>query len=291
MIEQQIVNGVSLGSVYAMVAVAMTLSIGVLNFLNFSIPGLFMIAGMVCWAALSGGLPWPVAVLLAFLTVAVCSIVVELLTWRWLRSAPHVVPLVSSMAFLLLFENIALVLWGSDVRSISLQAASVTLKIGTLSISVTQLCGLVVSALFVSCLIAFLQRTRIGRAVRVIAEDPDTATLLGVDVSRLAVVVFVVAGLFAAFAGLLFIVSYRQVQPFIGEAVGLKGISAMIVGGMGNIWGAIVGGLLIGLSEVLAIAYFGADYVDIFVFGLLLAVLIFRPTGLLRGTSAARFGI
>ena len=104
-------------------------------------------------------------------------------------------------------------------------------------------------------------------------------------------VVFIVAGAFAAFAGIIFALNYRQVHPFMGEVVGLKGISAMIIGGMGNIWGSIVGGLIIGLVEVLAIGYFGADFVDIAVFGLLLLILFVRPTGLFAGMTAARGGI
>jgi branched-chain amino acid transport system permease protein len=112
-----------------------------------------------------------------------------------------------------------------------------------------------------------------------------------VDINRVAAAVFVVAGLFAAFAGILFALNYRQVHPFMGEAVGLKAIAAMIVGGMGNIWGSIVGGLVIGLAEVFAIRYFGADFVDIAVFGLLLFILFVRPTGLFRGMQIARAGI
>jgi branched-chain amino acid transport system permease protein len=131
-----------------------------------------------------------------------------------------------------------------------------------------------------------LRRTRIGRALRTIAEDSDTALMLGVDIYRLVPLVFVISGLFAAFAGILFALNYRQVHPFMGEALGLKGISAMVVGGMGNIWGAIVGGLIIGLVEVLSIDAFGADFVDISIYGLLLAILILRPTGLFGGMPA-----
>jgi branched-chain amino acid transport system permease protein len=127
--------------------------------------------------------------------------------------------------------------------------------------------------------------------LRTIAEDSGTALMLGVNINRIVASVFVVSGLFAAFAGVLFALSYRQVDPFMGEAVGLKAISAMIVGGMGNIWGSIVGGLVIGLTEVFAIRYFGADFVDIAVFGLLLVILFVRPTGLFRGMQTARAGI
>ena len=125
-----------------------------------------------------------------------------------------------------------------------------------------------------------LARTRLGRALRTIAEDSDTALLLGVDIGRIVPVVFVMSGLFAAFAGVVFALNYRQVHPFMGEMVGLKAISAMIVGGMGNVWGSIAGGVIIGMVEVMSIGYFGADFVDIAVYGLLLLILFVRPTGL-----------
>jgi branched-chain amino acid transport system permease protein len=254
--SQQIVNGMMLGSIYAMVAVSLTLSIGVLKFLNFSIPGLFMIGG-----------------------------VVERFTWRWMRMAEEFVPLVSSMAFLILFENLAVAYWGSDLQSMPRLFASADWRIGNLVVSMPQLVGLVCSVGLIWGLSLLLARTRIGRGLRTIAEDSNTALLLGVDIHRLVPLVFVISGLFAALGGVLFALNYRQVHPFMGEALGLKGISAMVVGGMGNIWGAIAGGLVIGLAEVFSIDLFGADFVDISVYGLLLLILIVRPTGLFGGGS------
>jgi branched-chain amino acid transport system permease protein len=275
-----------LGSVYAMVGVALTLSIGVLKFLNFSIPGLFMIGAMAMWALIAAGLPWPFAAAGALGAGAVASLVVERFTWRWMRTAEPFVPLVSSMAFLILFEHLAVVYWGSELRSLPALFGSADLHVAGLIVSLPQLAGLACAIGLTWALTLVLSRTRTGRALRTIAEDSDTALLLGVDINRIVPLVFVVSGLFAALAGVVFALNYRQVQPFMGEAVGLKGISAMIVGGMGNVWGAIVGGLAIGLVEVMSIGYFGADFVDIAVYGLLLLILVLRPTGLFAGTIA-----
>ena len=291
MFGQQIINGVTLGSVYAMVAVALTLSIGVLNFLNFSIPGLFMIAGMATWALIHAGVSWPLAILAALAITAAVSLVVERFTWRWLRGADHFVPLVSSMAFLLLFEHLAVAWWGSEMRVLPPLFAGTDWRVGGFVIGLPQLAGLAVSIASIFGLSLLLKRTSMGRSLRTIAEDADTALLLGVDVNRLVPVVFALAGLFAAVAGVVFALNYRQVQPFMGEAVGLKGISAMIVGGMGNTWGAIAGGLIIGIAEVLSVGYVGANFVDISVFGLLLLILFVRPTGLFAGLPAGRGGI
>jgi branched-chain amino acid transport system permease protein len=277
-----------LGSIYAMVGVALTLSIGVLKFLNFSIPGLFMLGGMVTWALVRSGMPWPLAAGAALVVAAAASLVVERFTWRWMRLADEFVPLVSSMAFLILFENLAVAYWGSDLQSMPRLFASADWRIGNLVISVPQLVGLACSVALVWGLSLLLAKTGIGRALRTIAEDSDTALLLGVDIHRIVPLVFVISGLFAALGGILFALNYRQVHPFMGEALGLKGISAMVVGGMGNIWGAIAGGMIIGLAEVLSIDHFGADFVDISVYGLLLLILIVRPTGLFGGASVAR---
>ncbi|HEY7971589.1 MAG: branched-chain amino acid ABC transporter permease [Xanthobacteraceae bacterium] len=291
MIGQQIINGLMLGSVYAMVAVALTLSIGVLNFLNFSIPGLFMIAGMSTWALIHAGVPWPLAILAALAITTAVSLVVERFTWRWLRGAEHFVPLVSSMAFLLMFEHLAIAWWGSEMRVLPPLFAGTDWRIAGFVVSLPQLAGLMVSIASIWGLSALLKRTSLGRGLRTIAEDSDTALLLGIDIGRIVPIVFALAGLFAAIAGVLFALNYRQVQPFMGEAVGLKGISAMIVGGMGNTWGAIAGGLIIGIAEVLSVGYVGANFVDISVFGLLLLILFIRPTGLFAGLPAGRSGI
>ena len=274
------------GSIYAMIGVALTLSIGVLRFLNFSIPGLFMLGGMMTWMLVQQGLSWPIAGLGAVVIGAGAALIVERFTWRWMRGAHEFIPLVSSMAFLILFENLAVQYWGSDLKTVPRLFDSPDWRIDHLVISLPQLAGLVFSVALIACLSLLLRRTGVGRAVRTIAEDPDIALLLGVDVGRIVLFVFIISGVFAALAGVLFAINYRQVNPFMGEALGLKGISAMVVGGMGNIWGAIVGGLIIGLVETLSIQVFGADFVDMSVYGLLLLILVVRPTGLLGGASA-----
>ncbi|MGQ0650863.1 MAG: branched-chain amino acid ABC transporter permease [Betaproteobacteria bacterium] len=284
MLEQQLVNGLMLGSVYALVAVAFTLAIGVLNFLNFSIPGLFMVGGMLTWYLLRAQVPWPVAAVLAVASGGLLAILVERFTYRLMSRSAHFVPLVTSMAFLILFENLALIIWGSDVQRLPLPFESVSFRLGPTVVALPQLVGLGCAIAAVAFLDALLKRTRIGRGLRTIAEDPETAALLGVPVERVVPVVFIVGGLFTALGGFLFAVNYQQASPFMGEEVALKGISAMVVGGMGNIWGAILGGLLIGVVETFSIHWFGARAVDIGVYGLLLAILFVRPTGILGGT-------
>lgn len=283
MVEQQLINGLMLGSVYALIAVAFTLAIGVLNFLNFSLPGVFMVAGMLTWYLLRAQIWWPLAALLAVASGGLLSIIVERFTYRLMARSAHFVPLVTSMAFLILFENLVLIAWGSDLQRVAVPFETVSVRLGSTVIAVPQLVGLACALAAVATLDAVLKRTRLGRGLRTIAEDAETAALLGVPVARVVPVVFIVGGLFTALGGFLFALNYQQASPFMGEEIALKGISAMVVGGMGNIWGAILGGLLIGVVETFSISWFGARAVDIGVYGLLLAILFVRPTGLLGG--------
>jgi len=303
---QQIVNGLMLGGVYVMVAVAFTLTIGMLNFLNFTIPALFMISAMVFWATMSGGfgesfdplfgtlipeyLQWVVGVVLALTAAIVCSLIIERFTYRYMKTrygdaTEHAIPLVSSLGFLIILEHVVIMIWGTDPMSVTSPFESTTIRVGGVLIGIPQLISLLLSIAIVAVLHQLLKRTRIGRALRSIAENPDTALLLGVDVQRIVPVVYVVTGLLCAIAGILFAINYRTVGPFVGEQVATVAIAGMVLGGLGNIWGAILGGLIVGMLETLSTYWFGADIVKVPIWGLLLIVLVIKPTGLF-GQSA-----
>ncbi|WP_445216127.1 branched-chain amino acid ABC transporter permease [Bradyrhizobium sp. Pa8] len=287
MIAQQIVNGLMLGGVYVMIAVAFTLAIGVLNFLNFSIPGIFMIAGMVSWAALKSGQHWLLAFGLALVASAIIGLSVYLLTYRPSSDSDPEVPLVSSLGFLVLLENLVVLWLGSDQQSFPALIADFNFRAGSIIVGGAQALSLALSFAFVVVLSISLHFTNLGRQVRAIAESRRTALVLGVNVGSVVPRVFVLGAVFTGIGGILFAISYLQVSSTMGESIGFKGISAMIIGGMGNIWGAVAGGLLIGLVEILSTQFLGADFVNISVYGLLLALLIARPEGLF-GAAAAR---
>ena len=290
---QQIVNGLLLGGVLAFVAVAFTLTIGVLNFLNFTIPALFMIAGMVSWALASPGShwlgfrwPWPAAIVAGALVAAFASIVVERCTYRYFKvrfgdATEHALPLVSSLGFLIIFENMALLLWGSDPQRMELPLSDANVHWAGLVIGVPPLISLVMAFGMVFAITVLIKRTRIGRALRAISENPDAAGLMGIEVQRIVPVVFMVSGLLAALAGILYGASYGTVSPYMGDTVATDAIAAMVIGGLGNIWGAVAGGLLVGMIKVLSISLLGAEVEKIPVWGVLLLVLVLRPAGLL----------
>ena len=290
---QQIINGLMLGSIYISVAVAFTLAIGILNFLNFTIPALYMLAGMVGWSlsqygvpfGLSGPINWAFALFIGIICAILASLLVERFTYRYFKmkhgdATEHAIPLVSSLGFLLIFEYIILIAHGSDTRGFSTAFSNLDWRIGSFIISIPQLLSLVFSILLVAGLSVLLKRSKVGRALRAIAENPDAATIMGIDVDRIVPIVFILIGFLCGISAAIFAINYHEVSPYMGDHVGTKAIAAMVIGGLGSVWGAIAGGLIVGLSETLSIYFFGASSAQITVWGLLLVLLVFRPTGL-----------
>jgi branched-chain amino acid transport system permease protein len=290
---QQIINGLMLGSIYISVAVAFTLAIGILNFLNFTIPALYMLAGMVGWSlsqygvpfGLSGPINWAFALFIGIICAILASLLVERFTYRYFKmkhgdATEHAIPLVSSLGFLLIFEYIILIAHGSDTRGFSTAFSNLDWRIGGFIISIPQLLSLVFSILIVAGLSVLLKRSKVGRALRAIAENPDAATIMGIDVDRIVPIVFILIGFLCGISAAIFAINYHEVSPYMGDHVGTKAIAAMVIGGLGSVWGAIAGGLIVGLSETLSIYFFGASSAQITVWGLLLVLLVFRPTGL-----------
>ncbi len=298
-IAQQIASGLMLGAIYLTVAVAFTLTIGVLNFLNFTIPTMFMLAGMLAWGlnsmglfAVAGRWSWLVALGVGIVASVLASLIVERFTYRYQRTrhgdaTEHAIPLVSSLGFLLIFEHLVLIAFGSEAQRFPVPFKA-DIHLFGIVIGLPQLASLLLALAIVAVLTAVLKRTRMGRALRTIAENPDTASLLGVEVGRVVPVVFVLSGLLAGLAGALFTVNYGEVSPFMGENVGSKAIAGMVLGGLGSIWGAIAGGLIVGLAETLSIHFFGGDSVQMTVWGLLLVVIIVRPQGLFGRPSVGK---
>lgn len=298
---QQLLNGLMLGSVYVTVAVAFTLTIGVLNFLNFTIPTLFMLSGMAAWAltkwglpfGLTGPVPWPVALVIAIVITIAASLLVERFTFRYMKTkygdaTEHAIPLVSSLGFLLIIENMIRIGYGTDPQRMAAVSWDTTVDLGGILLRVPQLTSLAVAFVIVAGLNWVLKQSRVGRGLRAIAENPDAANILGVDSKRLVPVIFMLTGLLCGLAGILFALNYGEVSPGMGEEIGSKAIAGMVIGGLGSIWGAVLGGLLIGMAEMLTIHFFGADTVQVVVWGLLLAALFVRPQGLLGHHSIGK---
>lgn len=293
LVLQQVINGVMLGAVYVTVALAFNLTIGILNFLNFTIPPLFMLTAMVAWASAQYGLPfglssplnWAAALGIGIAVAIAASLVVERMTFRYMKArygdaTEHAIPLVSSLGFLLIIENLVRMAYGTEPHRFTTPFTNMNLRFGGLIVSIPQLFSLVLALAIVFGLSRLLKYTRIGRALRSIAENPDASLLMGVDVGRIVPVVFVLSGLLCGVAGAIFAINYGQVYAGMGNEVGNKAIAGMVLGGLGSIWGAIVGGVIVGVVETLSIHLFGGDTVQAIVWGLLLVALIVRPQGI-----------
>ncbi|MGI9351045.1 MAG: branched-chain amino acid ABC transporter permease, partial [Rhizobiaceae bacterium] len=178
--------------------------------------------------------------------------------------------------------------WGTDPMSFHSPFAHAQFNLGGLIFGIPQLVSLLLSITLVYFLGLILRRTSLGRALRCIAENPDAAILMGVDVSRIVPIVFMITGFMSALAGILFTINYQNVSPYVGDHVATNAIAGMVIGGLGNIWGAIAGGLIVGMVEVLSIHFWGADIVKVPVWGLMLVLLIFKPTGLFGHTNIGK---
>jgi branched-chain amino acid transport system permease protein len=217
---------------------------------------------------------------------------VERFTFRYLKTrhgdaTEHAIPLVSSLGFLLIFEHLVLIALGSEAQRFPVPFKA-DIYVGGLVIGLPQLASLALALGIVAGLTYVLKRTRMGRALRTIAESPDTASLLGVEVARIVPIVFILTGLLSGVAAALFTVNYGDVSPFMGEHIGTKAIAAMVLGGLGSVWGAVAGGLIVGLAETLSIHFLGGDSVQMVVWGMLLLVIILRPQGLFGASSIGK---
>jgi branched-chain amino acid transport system permease protein len=280
---QQLVNGLTLGAVYTLIALSFSLVMGIFGILNLAISELFMIGAYLGFTAIAAKLPLPVAVLLGMAGPAAVAIIIEKVAYQPLRDAPVITPMLSTLGFSLILQNVATNVWGSDPLQLPDDLLGGRLSLGPVSIDSMQLVVLVASVLLVAVLGFVVQRTAIGRALRAVAENRDVARLLGVSASRVTLLAFVLSGALAGAAGVLIGLHYAAITPYIGVETGLKAIAVMVVGGVTRIWGALLVGPLIGMLEVLTVAYGGAQVRDLIVYGFMIVVLLLRPQGILGG--------
>jgi branched-chain amino acid transport system permease protein len=306
-LPQVVIDGLILGFMYALIALGYTMVYGVLEFINFAHSEVFIFGAFIGVEILLGlktaglleSLPWVLVLLLALLAGMVASgllaFSVERVAYRPLRHAPRLIPLISAIgvSFFLqdairLFESIwrnafNLVYPSLDILNVRFEYTS------TIDVSLKSLVVILCALLMLWALHALVNRTKIGTAIRAVAEDQAAASLMGINVNQIISLTFVIGGAMGGAAGVLFGVQYGLINPYSGFIPGLKAFTAAVLGGIGNIPGAMLGGLVLGLLEAFAASYlslltggaFGAEYKDIFAFSILILILIFRPKGLL----------
>jgi branched-chain amino acid transport system permease protein len=290
-----LINGLTLGGVYALVALGYSMVYGVLQLLNFANGDLYMVGAFVGFGVLqlAGGpdalnIPVPLLIVLMMLAAMVISGALggtmELIAYRRLRNAPRIAPLISALGVSFFLENSTLLIAGGNYYSYNTSSwisPSSGITLGPLSISSVQLLVIVVSFVMMGGLYQLVQRTRTGRAMRAIAYDRDAAAMMGVQVDRVIMIVFVLGGAVAGAAGVISSIVFPQVWYYMGFATGLQAFTAAVVGGIGSVSGALLGGLMIGLASSFTAGYVSSTFSALIVFGILIAFVLIRPRGLL----------
>ena len=301
---QQILNGLILGSLYALVALGYTMVYGILELINFAHGEIVMLGAMVSVTVLGVlaalGVPVPLALLAALAgAVAVCvatGVLVERVAYRPLRNAPRLAPLITAIGVSIVLQNLAMIVWGRQYLSFPPVLDIEIYEVAGATVTNVQILIVAVAGMVMAGLLLLVQRTRLGRAMRATAQNREVAGLMGVDVNRVIAATFAVGSALAAVAGLLIAAYYGIAHYNMGFILGLKAFSAAVLGGIGNIPGALLGGLLLGVIESLGAGYIGdltggflgSHYQDIFAFFILILVLVFRPSGLLGERVADR---
>lgn len=282
-----LINGLSLGSVYAIIALGYTMVYGIAKMLNFAHGDIIMVGGYICFCAVSYlGLPTGVGVLLSIVGCTVLGIVIEHLAYKPLRDAPSLDVLITAIGVSYFLQNSALLIWGSDTKSFPsvVNLPSVSLFGGQLVVSAITILTVVTGIVVMIGLTMFTGKTRMGKAMRACSEDRGAATLMGINVNSTISLTFAIGSGLAAVAGVLMCSAYPTLIPTTGSLPGIKAFTAAVIGGIGSIPGAFVGGLVLGVIEIFAKAYVGTQLADAIVFGVLIVVLLVKPSGLLGKT-------
>jgi branched-chain amino acid transport system permease protein len=301
---QQIINGLVLGSMYALVALGYTMVYGIISLINFAHGEVLMVGAIVSWTVVTvlagSGLPGWVLMLIALVcAVVVCSLlnyVIEKIAYRPLRNAPRLAPLITAMGMSLLLQTLAMIIWKPNPKSFPQLLPSDPIPVLGATITMTQIVILVVTVVMLAGLVFLVNHTRMGRAMRATAENPRVAALMGIKPDAVISLTFVIGAALAAVAGLMWAANYGTVKHDMGFTPGLKAFCAAVLGGIGNLSGAMLGGLLLGLIEAIGAGYLGdwtggvlgSHYSDIFAFLSLILVLTLRPSGLLGERVADR---
>ena len=294
---QQIINGLTLGCVYAVVALGYTMVYGIIQLINFAHGEVVMIGAMVAFSVImalaKSGLP-PIVVVLIGTAVAVpaCMLVaylMERIAYKPLRGAPRLAPLITAIGISIILQHVAMMIWGRSPMAFPQVIKPHTYEIGGALITSVQIAIILISFTLMGGLLLLVYRTKLGVAMRATSQRQDIAGLMGIDVNRVISATFVIGAALAAVAGVMIGTYYGQTQYTMGELLGLKAFCAAVLGGIGNLAGAVLGGILMGLVEALGTGYigdltnnwFGSNYRDVFAFIVLILVLVFRPSGLL----------
>ena len=303
---QQVINGLVLGSMYALVALGYTMVYGIINLINFAHGEVLMVGALCSWSMIGWLQPllpntpgWVILLLsmvVACVAAAALNLAIEKIAYRPLRNAPKLAPLITAMGISILLQSLAMIIWKPNYKPYPTLLPSTPIPIGDAVITPTQIMILAVTAMALAVLSWLVHATSLGRAMRATAENPRVASLMGVKPDVVISATFVIGAVLATIAGVMWASNYGTVQHAMGFLPGLKAFTAAVFGGIGNLTGAVVGGLLLGLIESIGSGYLGeltggvlgSQYTDILAFLVLILILTLRPSGLLGERVADR---
>ncbi|MCJ0765279.1 branched-chain amino acid ABC transporter permease [Variovorax terrae] len=303
---QQIINGLVLGSMYALVALGYTMVYGIINLINFAHGEVLMVGALTSWSiiglmrdAMPGAPGWVIlmiAMVIACVVAATLNFVIEKVAYRPLRNSPKLAPLITAIGMSILLQTLAMIIWKPNYKPYPTLLPSAPFNIAGAVITPTQIMILGVTAISLAVLMYLVNYTKLGRAMRATAENPRVAALMGVKPDMVISATFIIGAVLATIAGMMYASNYGTVQHTMGFLPGLKAFTAAVFGGIGNLAGAVVGGILLGLIESIGSGYIGtitggvlgSNYSDIFAFIVLIIMLTLRPSGLLGERVADR---
>jgi branched-chain amino acid transport system permease protein len=282
MFWQQMVNALNLGAMYSLLAIGYTMVYGIIKLINFAHGEIFMCGAFFTWWFMTSlAVPFPIAALMGIMLSTVLGIGVERIAYRPLRNAPRFAVIISVLGMSIFLQNMARIIWGAEFQTFDVDFDLAPIIIANVVIPIKKVFILATSFVLMFCLGLYVKKTYIGKAMRATAADPEAAEMMGINTNTVIVLTFAIGSAMGAVAGILFAINYNSIDPFMGFNAGLKAFTAAVLGGIGNIYGAMIGGILLGLFEGLGAGYISSMYRDAFAFGVLILVLIFRPEGLL----------
>lgn len=280
----QLLNGLQIGSIYALVALGYTMVYGIVRLINFAhgeiiMVGAYMILLVNPFLRDLGLPPW-LAVIVAIIVCVILGVLIERIAYRRLRTAPKLCSIITAIGMSLLLQNVFMLLFSPDPRPVDKIFSTPPILVGSISITITTILTIVCSIVLMFALQTFVKTTRAGRAMRAVSEDQDAAKLMGINVNRTISMTFAIGSALAAIGALFYVAQYPQVSPTMGSMLGLKAFVAAVFGGIGILPGAMIGGLIMGVVESMTKAYINSQLADAVVFGILIVVLVIKPSGL-----------
>ena len=279
---QQLINGLSVGSIYAVIALGYTMVYGIIRLINFAHGEIMMMGAYFAFITVfATGMPFYMVLIVSMVMAAVLGVTIESLAYKPLRKAPRISALITAIGMSLFLQNLALVIFRADPKIMPAIIPKRPIMIGPLQIGTVTVTTIALSIFFMVLLDFFVKKTKPGKSMRAVSEDKEASILMGINVNKTISITFAIGSALGALGGVLYSVAYTQVFPTMGKKPGIKAFVASVFGGIGLITRAMLCGFLIGMIETIAKAYISSQWSDAIVFGILIIVLLIKPTGIL----------